>query len=207
MESYIKEFTTIVEKLKKQLKFKQNIKAQQIDEIQKSIIDAERVIKKINTEFTMISAYSRNEYKARIDVLKSNLQYLKNNAVALENQYNFENAINLDKNNSNKDPKKEPLIVDHILRYDKEGNRMNDQVKIMGDTNNNFNIGLNELKKQGDKMDNVLGITDKADQHLTLHQQVFGVMKNKALVSRLKLLFIVLFLFLADLIAVYIKLR
>ena len=167
----------------------------------------------IDKEYTMISVNSRNLYKAIIEELKSRLRIHNNNFVAIENQYNFENNVivkdlddNIYKKNYNKKIK-EPLLVDHIIRYDNEVKKMDKQIKVMGETNENFDLGLAEIKKQGEKIDKIMEHTDNTTQHLNILQQFYGVMKNKTLFKRLKLLFIVFLLFIADILALCIKFR
>jgi hypothetical protein len=210
MEKYIEDFNKINDTLKKQLKFKANISKKLLDSCKENLDKAKLALDKIEKEYEMISSNTRIEYKGRRDDIRQKYCSLQLNYTTLENQYNFENNILKDNgSNSNKeqDSKKEPLLVNHIIRYDKEGKRMKDQVGLMGQTNKNFQLGLEELKKQENQIDNIIDHTDGARKNLTLHQQLFGVLKNKSLMSRLKLIFIVVFLFLADLMALYIKFK
>lgn len=206
MEKYIEDFNKISDILKKQLVFKQNISKQALTAAKENLDKAKLALEKIEKEYEMIS--SRNEYKGRRDNIREKYYSLQKSYITLENQYNLDNNISKEnKSNKDTDPKKEPLLVNHIMRYDKEGNKMQVQLGLMTETNNNFKVGLNELGKQGNQIENIINHTDGARKNLTLHQQLFGVLQNKALMSRLKLLFIVGFLFLADLMALYIKFK
>ncbi len=118
--------------------------------------------------------------------------------------------------------KKERLIdksieVDHENEGDKYNylnNKLNRQNKNLAkaqqmgvDINTTQDKTLMELQRQKDKLRNANDMMGEVEQTLSLHDQIVGVMSNRELFNKLKLVAIVLMLFIADLLVLYIKLH
>lgn len=204
MESYIKGFNSISTDINKVLRIK-NLTKDQIDKIKEDLNKAKKIILDIDKEYSLISSKNRGEFKAKIEDIKSQYQIFQNMVSSKEKELGF--LIKIDNVSTSDKSSSEPILNNHIKRYDNEKRVMNDNLKVMDDTDKNFNIAVSEIKKQGQLMDDVIGKGDQIDESLTVYDQVFGVMKNKALFRRMKIWFIVLFLFLADILALYIKLN
>lgn len=204
MESYLKAFNTISNEINKQLRLK-NVNKEQVEKLKDDINQANKIIKDIDKEYSLISSKNRGEFKAKIDNIKSQFQIFQNQLISKEKELSFNSKF--DKTSDKDKSSSEPILNNHIRRYDNEKDVMNGNLKLMTDTENNFNIAVSELKKQGKLIDEVIDKGEKTEESLTVYDQVFGVMKNKALFRRMKIWFIVLFLFLADILALYIKLH
>ena len=196
METYLSNFSKIKDKIEKELKQK-TTKDKDTIVLSNLFKDAENCLNDLNTEYSMISTENRIKYRSIIENASQQLHTLNRKYKSFDTQKSLESK---DKEKDKKDMK-----VDHIVRYDNEGNRVIKQVGVMQDSENNMREGIKELRRQGgqiDEMDIKLGETEK---HLTVHQQFFNIVKNKALFSRLKLIGIVILLFIADIMVLYLK--
>lgn len=206
MDTLLKELKEISKTLSIKLQYKESITLEDISNIKITLINkGEDLICKINNKYSDMKIDDRNDYKLRIDSEKGSF---KNNKISIENlEHKLKLAI-LDMNKLNKiDVKKEPFINNHNIRYDNANNVMSDEIKVTYETNNNVNIGIQELKKQQGQMLENIKNTEVIEQDLTLHDQFLGLTKNSALYNKVKLFFIVFMFFLGDLLMLYLKLK
>lgn len=148
----------------------------------------------------------RGEYKTQVDNIKNDHKRLAFDIEKLENK------IKQDFLTVN--PKKElPLSKDEKERLKTLAKKIDDQNIDLGSANKTQNniISLQQntilnLNEQGERLVGINNKLGEIEQNLTLTQQIVGVMSNRELFYRLKLAIIVLLLFLADIIVLYLKL-
>ena len=116
---------------------------------------------------------------------------------------------------------KKERLLDNTVEPENEGDKYNYLNKKMLKQNNNLvraqQMGneitetqdktLEELVRQKNKLKGANEMMGEVEQSLSLHDQLLGVMSNRELFNKLKLVSIVILLLFADLLVLYIKLH
>ncbi len=92
-------------------------------------------------------------------------------------------------------------------KINKQNNQLNNAVKMGKEITKNQDLTYIELKNQRDKLQKANNMMTEVEQTLSLHDQLVGVVNNRDLFNKLKLVLIVALLFLADVLVLYIKLK
>jgi hypothetical protein len=92
-------------------------------------------------------------------------------------------------------------------KIDKQNKQLGKAARIGKEITTNQDMTLVELKRQRDKLEKTNNIVNEVENTLSLHDQLVGVMNNRELFNKLKLVGIVVLLFIADILVLYIKLR
>jgi hypothetical protein len=97
-------------------------------------------------------------------------------------------------------------------KYDYLGNKITKQNKNlkkaekMGkEIENTQNLTYEELRRQRERLQHTNGVVTEVEETLSLHDQLFGVMNNRELYNKLKLVVVIALLFLADILVLWIK--
>ena len=198
MEGFLIQLDTITSQLSSKLTYKSNFSEQEISEFKQKLLEAGSLVNNIENAYYGLKKTERNDFKYKMDFSKSKYNLVNTKILKIESD--------LKKFNNKANTIKEPLIIDHNVRYNRANNDMSGEIKTLSTTNDDMNTGYEALVDQGKKLKDANIKLDNIDQNLTLHNQLLGVVKNKALFSKLKIYFIVLMFFFGDLLMLYIKL-
>jgi hypothetical protein len=92
-------------------------------------------------------------------------------------------------------------------KINKQNIQLNNAVKMGKEITTNQDLTYIELKNQRDKLQKANNMMTEVEQTLSLHDQLVGVINNRDLFNKLKLVVIVALLFIADVLVLYIKLK
>lgn len=149
----------------------------------------------------------RNEFKTQVDIIKNDHKKMAYDIerVEMRTKQDFLTV------NPNRDL---PLPKDEKERFKNIANKLDNQNKDLFNTNKSQNniLSLQEntllnLNDQGQRLQGINTKLGEIEENLSLSDQIVGVMSNRELFYRLKLALIVFFLFLADIIVLYFKMK
>ena len=92
-------------------------------------------------------------------------------------------------------------------KINKQNNSLNKASQMGKEITSTQNKTLDELVRQRNKLQHTNNLVTEVEHTLSLHDQLVGVMGNRELYNKLKLVGIVVLLFIADVIVLSIKLR
>lgn len=168
-----------------------------IEEIKKKLeTNGKPLTDRINTLFTSMSQYNRNDWASLKKTTMDDYACLGNEIKRRLDQ------INRAKESNNKGP----LMPDQILRYRQAGEDIEMSTRTGAQTANTLQKTNVQIRADQERMLGVITTTEKIESNLTLHDQVLGVMKNRNLYSKVKLMGVVLILLLGDFLVLFIRL-
>ena len=144
---------------------------------------------KVRSEFKSAVEANRLEYKKMIKEIDKFDNQIKNDSLVYKSKTIYDQRENIPErmiNNTN-NLKASATMANEIVDRDK--------------------LTAEELRRQGNQLQGIHDTMDTVEHNLTLVQQITAVMKRNDLKYKIKLYFIVILLFIADFIVLYIKLR
>ncbi len=194
LDTYLNEMNSITTEIASKIEYKTNLSNEEIDKFKKKLSEADAYKKKISNANFGLSVTARNEFKYKIDDC-----YLKYDSV-------MKKINKIELKNKSANTLKEPLLVNHNIRYDDANKNIKEEVNTAKNIGQTLKTGLNSLTMQTQMAEDANKKLENIEENLTLHDHYMSVVKNKALCSKLKIYFIVLMFFLGDIIMLYIKL-
>lgn len=90
-------------------------------------------------------------------------------------------------------------------KINKQNNQLNNALRTGKEITTNQNLTILELQNQKQKLINANKTMGEVEQTLSLHDQLVGVINNRELFNKLKLVAIIAMLFIADCLIIYVK--
>jgi len=90
-------------------------------------------------------------------------------------------------------------------KINKQNNQLNNALRTGKEITTNQNLTILELQNQKQKLINANKMMGEVEQTLSLHDQLVGVINNRELFNKLKLVAIIAMLFIADCLIIYVK--
>jgi len=159
----------------------------------------------VDREYETLSEKFRKEYIGAIKNNKFEYEKMLKEIEKLELDLKKEKLI--DKSTQPYDEDENEKLGKFSKRIDKQNNQLTKAARIGKEITTNQDMTLVELKRQRDKLEKTNNIVNDVENTLSLHDQLVGVMNNRELFNKLKLVGIVVLLFIADILGIYIKLR
>jgi hypothetical protein len=182
------------------MKFDPESKSRLLDEMKIILKRAEDKMDKIDNEYRIVNQKVRNEFKTTIDTNRSELFKNKTEVNKLELKLKRENLLVDSKEDSEEDINKLKLG-----KMDKQNTNLDTILTMQKEIVRNNEGAMSSLYRQGEGIDRTLKKTQEIEAVLSLHDQIFGVMENRELRNKLMQWAIVVLLFIANMIILYIK--
>lgn len=150
----------------------------------------------------------RREHKGTIDSLKSeydkNVKEIKKMEEKVKEERLMEKTVDPDfENINNKNNDKRKYMANKI---NTTTDTLRSAIVMSSEAIRNQERTTEEIIRQNGVLRETNMKVDEVYQELSLHDQIFGVMANRELFNKMKLVFVIALLFVADLIVLYIKL-
>lgn len=203
MENLINDFNIQSNIIQQKLKASRSMPTEDLESIQADFDRADKSIGLINSEYSALSANLRSQFRGSIEEKKTKLIRLKKD-FERELERRRLQEISRDSDLNEKNFKRKLLGTE---RLDEMNSRMGKVGDRMGEINRNFAVAANELNDQEKAMDRIIEKTNSTNEKLTVHQQILGVMQNRELWRKLKLILIVGVLIVGNIVVLVIKLR
>ncbi len=159
-------------------------------------------IRNIDLNFEMSSISIRNEHKGAIESSKSEYFKMFKEIEKLENYIKKERLIEKGMVDEPDESENYNFLNNKIKNQNVNLKVANKEGSEVIDNQTNTMI---ELQRQRGKLENVNEDLGQVESSLSLHDQFVGVMKNRELCRKLKLVVIILLLFMANVIVLYLK--
>jgi hypothetical protein len=193
----------LIQKKKQEMntKFDPESKTRVLDEMKIILKRGEDRMDKIEKEFRIVNQKVRNEFKTNVDSLKSELIKNRTDISKLELKLKKENLLVDSKEDSEED-----MAKAKVNKVNRQNNNLDTVISMQKEIISTNNGTMISLVNQGQTIDRSIKKTQEIDSVLSLHDQVLGVMSNRELKNKLMQWIIVILLFIANLIILYIKL-
>ena len=151
----------------------------------------------------MISNNMRREHKSQIDSVKTDFFKIMKEIDKIDQQIKqerlFEKTVDEDFDNS-KDKNK--FLA---KKLDNQNNDLTKALLLSKETETNIKNTTKEIVRQNNIISNTNTKVDDIQKTLSLQDQIFGVMRNRELGNKIKLISIIALLFVANLLVLYLK--
>ncbi len=162
-------------------------------------------LKKIENEYIDMSSTLRKEYKSDLNNSRIDHKRMKTKVSKIEKQVK-QDFITYNPNEMI------PLSKGEKERYNNLANKIDGQNEDLFNANKTADniIKLNQntvinLNDQGERLHGINKLITNIEENLSVTDQIIGVMSDRELFYRLKLVAMILMLFIADLIVLYVK--
>ncbi len=152
----------------------------------------------------MSSIKIRSEHKGAIESNKAEYYKMLKEVDKLDNLLKKERLIDktTDADLENENDKYNYLSG----KIKKQNNNLSKANQMGNEIIGNQNLTMEELVRQRNKLNSANSGLEEVEHNLSLHDQFIGVMNNRELYSKLKMVFIIILLFIANMIVLKIKL-